>query len=162
MEFALYKSLLLLLFYVCFQVQELGLQKAYSEDDAVYKYIRKLMALPFLPYCQISPMFLRLQVEAQKEPLQSLVAYIRRQWIESTVFLPNNWSVYQMAIRTNNDIEGWHNALNRRASGQCGLSLYSLIEFLDREARLTAVTIRLVSDNKLKRVRKAIRQLGEV
>ena len=67
-----------------------------------------------------------------------------------------------MAIRTNNDIEEWHNALNRRASGQCGLSLYSLIEFLDREARLTAVTIRLVSDNKLKRVRKAIRQLGEV
>ena len=37
-----------------------------------------------------------------------------------------------MAIRTNNDIEGWHNALNRRASGQCGLSLYSLIELLDR------------------------------
>ena len=107
------------------------------------------MALPFLPHRQISPMFLRLQVEAQTEPLQNLVAYIRRQWIESAVFLPKNWSVYQQAIRTNNDIEGWHNALNRRASGQCGLPLYSLIELLDREARLTAVTIRLVSDEKL-------------
>ena len=32
-------------------------------------------------------MFLRLQVEAQKEPFQNLVAYIRRQWIESAVFL---------------------------------------------------------------------------
>ena len=140
--------------YVCFQVQELGPQKAYSEDDAVYKYIRKLMALLFLPHRQISPMFIRLQVAAQTEPLQNLVAYIRQQWIESTVFLPSNWSVYQMAIRTNNDIAGWHNALNRRASGQCGLSLYSLIELLEREARLTAVTIRLVSDKKLKRVQR--------
>ena len=87
-------------------------------------------------------------------------AYIRRQWIESAVFLPKNWSVYQQAIRTNNDIEGWHNALNRRASGQCGLPLYSMIELLDREARLTAVTIRLVSDKKLKRVqRKQYRNL---
>ena len=86
--------------YVCFQVQELGLQKAYSEDDAVYKYVRKLMALPFLPHRQISPMFVRLQVEAETEPLQNLVAYIRRQWIESTVFLPRNWSVYQQRGKT--------------------------------------------------------------
>ena len=126
--------------YVCFQVQELGLQRAYAEDDPVYKYIRKLMALPFLPHRQISPMFVRLQAEATTEPLQNLVAYIRRQWIESAVFLPKNWSVYQQAIRTKNDIEGWHNALNHHASGQCGLPLYSLIELLDREARLTAIT----------------------
>ena len=118
------------------------------------------MALPFLPHHQISRMFLRLEVQAQTEPLQNLVAYIRRQWIESTVFLPKNWSVYQQAIRTNNDIEGWHNALNRRAGGQSGLSMYSLIELLEREARLTAVTIRLVSERKLKRVqRKQYRNL---
>ena len=65
----------------------------------MYKYIRKLMALPFLPHRQISPMFLQLQAEAETEPLQNLVTYIRRQWIESTVFLPRNWSVYQQAIR---------------------------------------------------------------
>ena len=141
-------------------MQELGLQRPYCEDDAVYKYIRKLMALPFLPHRQINSMFVRLQAEAQTEPLQDLVAYIRRQWIESAVFLPKNWSVYQQAIRTNNDIEGWHNALNRRASGQCGLPLYSMTGLLDREARLTAVTIRLVSDKKLKRVqRKQYRSL---
>ena len=110
------------------------------------------MALPFLPHRQISRMFLRLEVQAQTEPLENLVAYIRRQWIESTVFLPKNWSVYKQAIRTNNDIEGWHNALNRRAGGKSGLSMYSLIELLEREARLTAVTIRLVSKRKLKRV----------
>ena len=68
--------------------------------------------------------------------------------------------VYRQPIRTNNDIEGWHNPLNRRAGGQSGLPLYSLIGLLDREARLTAVTIWLVSDKKLKRVqRKRYRSL---
>jgi len=105
-------------------------------------------------------MFVRPQAEAQTEPLQDLVAYIRRQWIESAVFLPKNWSVYQQVIRTYINIEGWHNALNGRASDQCDLPLYSMIELLDREARLTAVSIRLESDKRLKRVqRKQYRNL---
>ena len=62
--------------------------------------------------------------------------------------------MYKEPVRTNNDLEGWHNALNRRAGGQCGLPLYLLIELLDREAKLTAITIRLVSDNKLKRIQR--------
>ena len=33
---------------------------------------------------------------------------------------------------------------------QCGLPLYLVIKLLDRDAKLTAVTMRLVSDNKLK------------
>ncbi|KAK3752987.1 hypothetical protein QZH41_016294, partial [Actinostola sp. cb2023] len=35
------------------QVQELGLQVPYSNEDATYAYIRKLMALPFLPEHEI-------------------------------------------------------------------------------------------------------------
>jgi len=73
-------------------VQELRLQRAYSEDDAVYNYIRKLMALPFLPHRQISNVFVRFQAEAQTEPLQSLLAYIRQRWVESAMFLQKNWS----------------------------------------------------------------------
>ena len=86
--------------------------------------------------------------------------YMKCQWIENAVFTPKDWSVYKQAIRTNNDIEGWHNALNRRAGGQCNLPLYYLIELLDREAKLTALTIRLVSERKLKRMqRKTYRHL---
>ena len=59
------------------------------------------------------------------------------------------WSVYQQPIRTNNDIDGWHNALNRRAGGQRRLPLYSLIELLHRE-------VRLVSENKLKRMQRKL------
>ena len=58
------------------------------------------------------------------------------------------------------DIEGWHNALNRGAGSRCRMLFYSLIELLDREARITAISIRLVSDKKLKRIqRKRYREL---
>ena len=143
-------------------MQELGLQTAYSNDKATYLFIRKLMALPFLPHYEIRPMFVRLSVLAQTQPLRNLTDYIQEQWIESTIFTPKDWSVFKQPIRTNNDIEGWHNALNRRAGGQCRLQFYLLIELLHREARLTSITIKLVSDKKLKRIqRRKYRQLHQ-
>ena len=63
-------------------------------------------------------MFVRLSVQTQAQPLLDLVDYMKRQWIENPVFTPQDWSVYKQPIRTNNDMEGWHNALNRRAGGQ--------------------------------------------
>lgn len=93
---------------------------AYTSDDRVYRYIRKLMALPFLPFQEIMPMFVRPRVE----PLRDLVDYIKRQWIENSIFTPKEWSVYRQTILSNNDVKGWHNALNRSAGGQCGLPLY--------------------------------------
>ena len=144
------------------QVQELGLQTAYSGNDTVYRYIRKLMALPFLPHNEIRPMFVRLSVQAETEPLRNLIEYIQEQWIDSIIFPPKDWRVFKQPIRTNNDIEGWHNALNRRAGGKCRLEFYLLIELLHREARLTSITIKLVSDKKLKRIqRKKYRQLQQ-
>ena len=143
-------------------MQELGLQTAYSNDEATYRFIRKLMALPFLPHYEIRPMFVRLSVQAQTQPLRNLTDYIQEQWIESTIFTPKDWSVFKQPIRTNNDIEGWHNALNRRAGGQCRLQFYLLIELLHREARLTSITIKVVSDKKLKSIKRGkYRQLQQ-
>ena len=65
-----------------------------------------------------------------------------------------------LSARTNNDIEGWHHALNRRAAGRCGLPFYLLVSLLNNEARLVSLQIRLVSERKLKRIqRAAYRQL---
>jgi len=33
--------------------------------------------------------------------------YIAETWINNIAWRPSGWSVYQMAVRTNNDIEGW-------------------------------------------------------
>ena len=54
---------------------------------------------------------------AKMEPLQKFVSYIEENWICSTVWPPKCWSVFMQSIRTNNDIEGWHHTLNRRAAG---------------------------------------------
>ena len=58
-------------------------------------------------------------------------------------------SILNKEAMTSNDTEGWHNALNRRAGEQSGSPLYLLIELLEREAQLTSITIRLVSNERL-------------
>ena len=111
------------------------------------------MALPFLPENEIRPMFDRLQRQAPAT-LQPFTEYVSSNWIQGTSWEPSDWTVFKKAVRTNNDIEGWHHGLNRRASGRGQLPLYLLIQLLHREARLTALQIRLVSDRKLKRLQR--------
>ena len=60
-----------------------------------------------------------------------------------------------MTVRTNNDIEGWHNGLHRRALGKWSMPFYLLLDLLHQQARLTALRIRLVSEKKLKRIQRA-------
>ena len=67
------------------KVKELGLQTAYMRDWATNGYIRRLMALPFLPHETIAPTFDSLKPEATTEPLQQFVSYIEENWIRSTV-----------------------------------------------------------------------------
>ena len=130
------------------KVQGLGLQTVYTNDKATNSYVRRLMALPFLPHETILAMFEKLAAEATTPVLQQLVMYIRSTWIESEVWSPCSWSVFMFSIRTNNDIEGWHHGLHRRAAGRCGLPLYVLLNFLHEEACLTTVRIRLVSERR--------------
>ena len=73
-------------------------------------------------------------------------------WTETTIFLPKHWIVYKQLTRTSNDKEGWHNALNRSADGQSALPLQLCIELLEKEVRLTIITIRLVSNEELPRI----------
>ena len=133
-------------FFSTLQIQELGLQTAYQSDDGTFKYLRKIMALPFLPPSQIRAMFTRLQQQATTEPLQKFVEYVDSTWVQSTTWPPSCWSVYKQQIRTNNDVEGWHNGLNKRALGRAQMPLYMLVQLLHKEACLVAFQIRLVSE----------------
>ena len=58
------------------------------------------------------------------------------------------------SVRTNNDIEGWHHGLRRRANKRSGLPFYLLVNLLHEEARLTAARIRLVLERKLEKVQR--------
>ncbi|KAL9984046.1 hypothetical protein ACROYT_G006302 [Oculina patagonica] len=141
-------------------VQELGLQTVYNSDQGTHDLIRKMMALPFLPAKIIKQSFQKLKRKATSDALKKFAKYVEKTWIKSTTWPPKSWSVYMQSIRTNNDVEGWHNGLNRRAQGKSQLPFYMLITLLHEESRLTTLQIRMVSEQKLRRYqRKTYRQL---
>ena len=111
------------------------------------------MALPFLPATEIRGIFQQLERQAG-DRLRAFTGYVRDTWVDSTMWPPSAWSVFEQAIRTNNDVEGWHLGLNKRAAGKSQLPLYIMIQLLHREARLTSLHIRLVSERKLRRIQR--------
>jgi len=66
------------------------------------------MVLPYLPSEHITPNFDNLSNKAQTEPLRQLVQYINDQWIRGTLWSVEKWSVFNQAVHTNYDVEGWH------------------------------------------------------
>ena len=57
-------------------------------------------------------------------------------------------------VRTNNDIEGWHHSINRRANGRTQVPFYLLVDLLHQEARLVTIQIRFISEGKLSRIQR--------
>ncbi|XP_067056059.1 uncharacterized protein [Acropora muricata] len=134
------------------KVQELGLAVAYNNDNAIHRYVKLLMALPHLPHQEIPASFQWLKLQATTPVLHELVDYVNNQWVNTNTFPPSSWGVYGQPVRTNNDIEGWHNSLNRRAGGRVHLPFYLLIQLLHRESSVCTVQLRLVNARKLQRI----------
>ncbi|VDH91609.1 Hypothetical predicted protein [Mytilus galloprovincialis] len=130
------------------KVQDLGLKTTYSSRGVEYRYIRTLMALPFLPHSDIRPAFNTLKERANSQELKELVVYISSTWFEGRYWCPRTWSIFQHSIRTNNDVEGWHTRIN---SGKSNVSFYVLIPELMREAEIVDLTLRLVSEEQVLR-----------
>lgn len=81
--------------------------------------------------------------------------YIETQWINGPFQLAQ-WSVYGKALRTNNDVEGWHHRINS-CLGQC-LGVYRLAAEMHKEARFVTLQVWLLTERRLVRVqRKAYR-----
>ncbi|XP_015774488.1 PREDICTED: uncharacterized protein LOC107352690 [Acropora digitifera] len=129
------------------KIQELGLQYQYNHDRGTYLYLRKFMALPFLPEDNIQPMFKQLRLEATTDPLKEFVNYVSETWISSNTWPPSSWSVYMMAIRSNNDVEGWHNGVHRRAPGRWHMPFYLLIGLLHEEEGQEQIILPLIYFN---------------
>lgn len=134
------------------KITTLGLSTAYQEKGDKHRYMRKLMALPYLPAEQIVGAFDILEQQAAEVggPLRELTNYMRRTWIDGSVWRVDNWGLFRETIRTNNDVEGWHHRINNRA-GKSDLGFYVLVPLLKREAAVVDLQIRLISDNLLTR-----------
>jgi len=127
---------------------------AYRQQEGVHRFIRKILALPFLPAVHIAPSFAVLQGQASAE-MQPLTSYVENTWVTSTVWPPTSWSVYGQCVRTNNDVEGWHRRLNDRA-GKGNLNLYVLVDLLHSESSYVKLQMRLVSEAKLRRYQRKV------
>jgi len=116
-----------------------------------YATYSRLMVLPLLPAEHIHPAFNNLRDSLPDDTdvrMTALVTYINDNWISSCLWPPCSWCAFQSSIRTNNDVEGWHNRLNQ-ASYHCKLDLYKLVPLLYREAQCVTLQAVLVSENRL-------------
>ena len=131
------------------KIQKSGLAVPYNSKGNTYKFLRKLMALPFLPMEHIQPAFNKLKDNATGR-LQTVVNYVQKRWINSRVWPIASWCIFMQAVRTNNDVEGWHNDLNTQAVIG-NPPFYLLCRLLHRETSLLPLQLKLVSEGKLKR-----------
>lgn len=114
-------------------------QTAYNKKDAVYTYLRQVMALPFLPPEHIPDTFNRLQEKAtnqDNQAIQDVLHYVYRTWINNNIFNIEYWSVFMTSIRTNNDVEGWHNRINYRVAARGPVPFYSILTELFSEVQI--------------------------
>lgn len=137
------------------RVQETdGLIREYGNRNDIYKLIRRLFALPFLPHQFIGGEFERLERRAGRHDLlASLFEYVSDNWINSTIWPPENWSVYRRPIRTNNDVEGYHRRINGIA-GRPKLEFYVMVQLLKEECQLANIQLELIRDNRLKKIQR--------
>ena len=115
-----------------------------TDDVGTQKLVSKLLALPLLPAIHIPTVFEHLRQAATTGPLSRLFNYVDRQWIQGS-FPPEEWSVFMLPIRTNNDVEGWHHRLNTKCR-TAHLNMYALVHYLYEEAKLVRVVEALVLD----------------
>ena len=113
----------------------------FMKDKGTYVFVKKLLALLYLTAEEIPTVFTAIVQEHQlSSGLQSLVTYVRNNWIESSCFPLPKWSVYNCADRTNNDLEGYHHKLNTDTE-KPNLPFYLLLDQLKNQCKDVTITI---------------------
>ena len=95
----------------------------------MFKLVRKLLALLFLPPEHIQETFQRLD-DGAPEALAPVMDYVSGTWIRSPVFEIHYWSVFMTAIRTNKYVEGWQNRLNTGVATREPVPFYHFVNVL--------------------------------
>ena len=85
------------------RIQDLWLASTYMKREATHRYIKQLMALPFLLLDDIPSAFHILTTRANTAELRALEDFMDHQWIRNP---PSAWYVCRLPVRTNNDVEG--------------------------------------------------------
>ena len=112
------------------------------------QFIRQLMALPNLPPSHKEPSFRHITSQPLPDQrLQDLITYYEKVWIRNEMHPPHSWSSYKRPVRTNNDAEGWHHAINGVAKTN-SMNMYLLISILHDESSRIPMIVKLVTQRK--------------
>ena len=111
----------------------------------MYSFLRLVMALLFLPHEHIRDAFLDLD-DKVPDSVVPVMDYVYNTWIRNNVYPIRNWYIFMCSIRTNSDVEGWHNNLNSRVSSRGPVPFYLLVMELFKEASDLPMTLRLIPE----------------
>jgi hypothetical protein len=75
------------------------------------------------------------------------MTYIQGTWLDSPVWAVTAWSGFWKSVRTNSDVEGWHNRVNTHAQ-KSNLQFYLLMY---KEASKIPLQLNTISEGKLRR-----------
>ena len=142
------------------KIQSLGLQKMYSENSTFALQVKQLCALAFVPVHDVVYAFEEL-IESEyyienKSLFQPILNYFEDTWIgrpvrrkrRSPIFPLNIWNVYENVLmkrpRTNNAVEGWHNAFNS-SIGVHHTTIWKFINFIKTEQNLVEAKIEKIN-----------------
>ena len=120
-----------------------GLKRQYRKDPGTQRLCRHLMSLLMLPSEFIMAEFIRIEkelLESVVPGLPELATYMRSTWLQGRMWKPTDWCQYGQQIRTNNNVEGYHNGLNQRVM-QANKPFYGLVENLHNEANTVCRTV---------------------
>ncbi|KAJ8310547.1 hypothetical protein KUTeg_012412 [Tegillarca granosa] len=138
------------------QVQNFGLQTHYCEKGSVHKFVRLLMALPFIPVEHVQPTFQQISQRAQdsnSDVLLRLIRYFENRYVANPKLPIAAWNIFMSAIKTNNDCEGWHRRLNSVARNGSP-PFYVLIPELFQEASKLPIQRQVICDGVLSRLQR--------
>ncbi|XP_003381943.1 hypothetical protein Tsp_11043 [Trichinella spiralis] len=130
---------------VLWKVTDLGMRTSYIHEAATKKKVKMLLATAFLPFHDVAAVVKLLGRDATGS-VAVLFNYFRVEWMPPDR-LPL-WNVYNVNIRTNNDLEGWHFKINRLA-GKRHLGFYELLQLLIDEQGSTETLIQQVTSGRV-------------
>ncbi|CAF0758007.1 unnamed protein product [Didymodactylos carnosus] len=96
-------------------LQNLGLQQEYVDDEAVRKYFRMISGIPFLPTHLVQSTYDEVVDSTPlriRHKMQPFYHYFSNTWLNGQYAI-EVWNVYGQDRRTNNDVESWHSKLSR-------------------------------------------------
>ena len=113
----------------------IGLKDQYWRDAGTRNLCKQCMSLPLIPTEHVPLVFPELKrrlLASEVTLLHQLVPYIENTWING-MWNPSNWGQFDQAIRTNNDVEGFHNKMNHICQ-KPNVEFSTLVKELHKEA----------------------------